>query len=247
MSLDSSIYTDPSLYDAQYHTLTKDLRFYRKLAIESKGPVLEIGVGTGRLALPIVEAGIPFYGLDASSSMLEQARAALKSQRTPFILIEADFRTFALPQKFPFIFSGFNTLQHAFEPKDLTAVFSRVFHHLCPSGQFGFDIPAPSTLQSLSSDAHLRERFFDERLGQACEIWETAKYNTATCILRSNWEYRWSDGNRKTRTLTARMYSPEEFTTLLTKVGFRILHQLGDFDGGTFSASSARQIFVCQK
>ena len=61
-------------YDAWCRSVTEDIPFYVDLAVQSGGPVLELGIGSGRVAVPTALAGIPVVGVDTSPVMLELAR-----------------------------------------------------------------------------------------------------------------------------------------------------------------------------
>jgi ubiquinone/menaquinone biosynthesis C-methylase UbiE len=61
-------------YDRWCRSVTEDIAFYTDLALESGGPVLEIGVGSGRVAVPVALTGVPVVGVDASPVMLDLAR-----------------------------------------------------------------------------------------------------------------------------------------------------------------------------
>ena len=67
-------------YDAWCHSVTEDIDFYVRLAIECRGPVLEIGVGSGRIAVPTALAGIAVVGVDRSTPMLDLAQAKARAQ-----------------------------------------------------------------------------------------------------------------------------------------------------------------------
>ena len=70
-------YEDGRYYDQAYRRRRHDVRFYTDLAVESGGPVLELGVGTGRVALAIAKASIDVVGVEPMGPMLDQARQRL--------------------------------------------------------------------------------------------------------------------------------------------------------------------------
>src|SRR6185436_19312230 len=78
----------------------RDVAFWRRIAAEAHGPVLELGCGTGRVSLPIASAGVALVGIDRSAPMLAQARAQIRRSRGPKLaaalrLVRGDIR--ALP------------------------------------------------------------------------------------------------------------------------------------------------------
>src|SRR4051812_21772048 len=75
----STPFEDAALYDWEYRRRRDDVRFYRTLADERGGPILDLGCGTGRLLIPLVRDGHVVVGLDRSAAML--ARAAARRNR----------------------------------------------------------------------------------------------------------------------------------------------------------------------
>src|SRR5262245_59919403 len=108
-------------YDAAYarapHLDGRDVRFYRDLAREADGPVLELGCGTGRVLLEIARDGIPCTGLDASRHML--ARLVEKSTFPELRLVHAPMQRIEVPgPRFSLIFSAFRAFQHLYAVED---------------------------------------------------------------------------------------------------------------------------------
>ena len=93
-------------YDLEHADLTADLVFFLHLTRQAGGPVLEVGCGTGRLLLPLVEAGIDVTGVDSSPAMLSVARRKLGER---VMLIEGDIRTVTLPGCYALIIISINT------------------------------------------------------------------------------------------------------------------------------------------
>jgi SAM-dependent methyltransferase len=244
MNAPNSLYAAAELYDAQYATATHDFRFYARLAKRTGGPILELGAGSGRLTVVLARDGFEVVALDASVAMLGQARRNFRSIPKSVHLVAADFRRYHLRRRFPLILCAFNSLQHCRRAEDFLAVLDCAREHLADGGIFAFDVPNPEARQSSASPA-LRERFYDERRAQGCEVWETVE--RADGPLRNlTWEYRWADGMRQSESLTLRDFSPAELAGWLDERGFHVLQHLGDFNENRFNRVSSRQIFACQ-
>src|SRR5215467_10175690 len=120
------------LYDASSSRLrasSGDAAFYLDLARRARGPVLELGCGTGRVLLPIAREGIECTGLDASRSMLARLRASRppKSLR----LVFGRMQDFSIPKKrFALIYSAFRAFQHLLTVEDQLACLAAVRRHL---------------------------------------------------------------------------------------------------------------------
>jgi len=119
------LYREPELYDllfpdaasaAQYiddemrkERLLASQRFYVEEARTGGGRVLELACGSGRMTIPIAQAGIEIVGMDLSASMLEAARSKASAAGVDVTFMQGDMRSFELPQKFSTIFIAGNS------------------------------------------------------------------------------------------------------------------------------------------
>jgi ubiquinone/menaquinone biosynthesis C-methylase UbiE len=148
---------EPDLYDAVTPaSFGGDVEWYCRRAVESGGPVLELGAGTGRVTLAIAEAGISIYALDACDAMLDALKAKLAA-RAPEVrdrvhVVKADMRTFELPERFALVISPYRAFLHNVTDADRMACLSRVRQHLRPTGRFAFNVFHPS-LEYMSQHA----------------------------------------------------------------------------------------------
>ncbi len=131
----------PELIDLDFGDFAEDLPLYEQLAQRCDGPILELGVGTGRVALWLAQSGYEVWGIDYSSAMLEHARGKAEPDFSSQLhLEEADMRDFALDQKFALIFAGFGGFDHLLSPGDQARCLLRVRDHLVPGGLFVCDL-----------------------------------------------------------------------------------------------------------
>jgi len=137
--------TTARFYDAAYHdnpNVGHDADFYRRLAREGAGPVLELGCGTGRVLLQIAADGFPCTGLDASRHMLDALRA--KSSFPNLRLVHAPMQRFDLGgDRFGLVYSAFRAFQHLYTVEDQLACLACIRRHLAPGGRFAFDVFQP--------------------------------------------------------------------------------------------------------
>src|SRR5262245_52090851 len=105
-------YADPAYYDLSYRSRRKDVDHYVRLGRLSGGPVLEFGVGTGRVALELARAGVSVVGVDRSGEMLASFEKKLEGEspgvRKRVTLVRADMRTIRLRRAFPLVIAPFN-------------------------------------------------------------------------------------------------------------------------------------------
>jgi len=121
----------------------QDVDFYRAVARETGGPILELGCGTGRVLLPLAEDGHRVVGLDLSEAMLERARAKLAGRATEVQgrvrLVRDDMTSFELGEKFRLVTIPFRPFQHLTEVADQLACLAAVHRHLEPGGTLALD------------------------------------------------------------------------------------------------------------
>jgi SAM-dependent methyltransferase len=254
-------YLDAALYDHEYRRRRDDVRYYRELAGEIGGPVLDLGCGTGRLLVPLVRAGIEVVGVDASAPMLGRCRERLaRLGVTEVELHRADFRQLALGRRFPLVVCAFNTFMHLYERRDVERFLAVVRAHLAPDGVFAFDVMHPD-MKWLSRDPDkrwARTRFRHPTTGER-QIYSTSlSYDSALQIAFMRIFYEPAEAPaspRKKRVsrrrelvvhLAHRYFFPRELEALLHYNGFRIERHDGDFDGTPLEPGSDQQVLRCR-
>jgi ubiquinone/menaquinone biosynthesis C-methylase UbiE len=111
-----------------------DLEFYNDLALKSGNKALELGVGTGRIAIPLARAGLRVFGIDSSVYMLEVAKEKLAKEtvsvRRRVTLKKGDMRDFELHQKFQFVYIPASTFGHNVTVGEQRQALACVYRHL---------------------------------------------------------------------------------------------------------------------
>jgi len=119
---------------------TADIPFYASLAREAGGPVVELAVGSGRVAIPVAQAtGRTVIGIDSSPAMLAQARAAAATAGARLDLREGDMRDLVLDEPAALVYCPFRALLHLPSWADRRRTFERVAASLRPDGRFAWD------------------------------------------------------------------------------------------------------------
>jgi SAM-dependent methyltransferase len=126
------------VYDAWAADMTEDVAHYVSLAREAAGPIVELMVGSGRVAIEVVrETGKPVLGIDSSPAMLEIARE--RSAGLPLELRFGDVREFELEEHAALIYVPYRSLLHLHGWQEKRQVFERVAASLRPGGRFAFN------------------------------------------------------------------------------------------------------------
>lgn len=128
-------------YEAWSAKVTEDIDFYVGLARQSDGPILELAVGTGRVAVPVAQAtGRRVIGIDSSPGMLEQARQKAAAAGVDIELRLGDMRDLTVDAPCGLIYCPGRSLLHVPTWKERRRVFERVARSLEPGGRFAWNV-----------------------------------------------------------------------------------------------------------
>jgi SAM-dependent methyltransferase len=149
-----------SIYDPWSRSVTEDVEFYVEHALAAGGPVVELAVGTGRIAVPVALAGIDVIGVDSSPGMLEVARAAAEeagvSDRVDLRL--GDLREPPVPERVPLVVCPFRSLLHMETEVEKLRALRAARELLELGGTFVFDVFSPSPEDIEETDGRWLER-----------------------------------------------------------------------------------------
>jgi len=149
-----------AFYDPWSRSVTEDVGFYVDEALASSGPVVELAVGTGRIAIPIAQAGVDVIGVDSSPGMLDIARRAAEeadvSSRVDLRL--GDLRDPPVDQRVPLVICPFRSLLHMETEDEKLRALRAARGLLEPAGRFVFDVFSPSREDIEETHARWLER-----------------------------------------------------------------------------------------
>src|SRR5205823_6363555 len=127
-------------YEEWSASMTADVAFYVELAREADGPLVELAIGNGRVAIPVAQAtGQRVIGIDTSPAMLAQARIRAAAAGVELDLREGDIRDLALDEPAGLIYCPFRALLHLPTWADRRRTFERVAASLRPDGRFAWN------------------------------------------------------------------------------------------------------------
>jgi SAM-dependent methyltransferase len=129
------------------------------VALAGPAAVLELGVGTGRIAVPLAAAGVPVHGVDASASMLERLRAKDPEGRVQVTL--GDMVADLPPGPFAVVLAAYNTLFNLTAPGAQAACFATVAHRLAPGGRFVVEAFVPEVPPAAGDHVSVRTMAVD--------------------------------------------------------------------------------------
>ena len=208
------------LYDPWSRSVVEDVSFYVEEASRAApGPVVELGVGTGRIALPVAAAGIPVIGVDSSAGMLEICReaAALAGVSELLDLRLGDYSTPPVSERVSLVLCPFRAYLHLHSEAERLEALRTAYDLLEPGGRLVFDVFTPS-----------REDI-EETHGRGLErepgIFERADCDTARRVLTLSLR-----GPDSETTMELAWVSQAEWRALLHAAGFTVDACYGWFD-----------------
>jgi SAM-dependent methyltransferase len=240
---------EPGLYDVVTSgAVGGDVGWYVRKGQESGGPVLELGAGTGRIALPIARSGVTVHALDADRGMLSALREKVTAEpadvQARIVIVEGDMRAFRLKERFALVIAPFRTLLHNLTEDAHLACFRCVREHLRPGGRFAFNVFHPSLGYMGQNSGALEGVWrwrgtFTGHEGAWVVLSEANRYDTVQRRVYSHHRYEeyGSDGTLK-RTFLHRIelsyLYPADITRLLRSAGFQSVQISGGFHGRPF-------------
>jgi len=239
-------YEDAAYYTATYARRIEDVAYYVSLATRAGGPVLEYGVGNGRIALPVARHGVEVVGVDHSAAMLADLRDRLgrepRDVRARVRAVRGDMRGVRLGRRFPLVLATFNTALHLYTRADVERFLARVREHLAPGGTFVVDlsVPAASDLARDPSRAYHAPRFRHPSAGVIVKNRERFDYDPVRQVLfvSSEFEPVGDASGAWVTPLSHRQFFPQEWEALLHYNGFEVERVEGDFAGGPLTKDS---------
>jgi SAM-dependent methyltransferase len=223
------------LYDPWSRSVVEDVGFYVETALGSGGPVVELGVGTGRIAIPVAAAGVRVIGVDSSRGMLEvcaeQAAAAGVAD-----LVELRLGDLADPpvgERVPLVLCPFRAYLHLEDDEARLRALAAARRLLEPGGRLVFDVfaPGPDDVEETHG------RWLEREPG----IWERAHWDTES--RRLTLDVRGESGET---TMTLAWLGPEEWRGLLERAGFAVEAVYGWFDRRPY-AGGEDAVFVARR
>lgn len=228
-----------------------DINFYRELALKHGRKVLELGVGTGRVAIELAKANVTVLGIDNSEFMLDVARQKLKGEnasvRKRIKLKFGDMRNFELKETFPFIYIASSTFEHCITEEDQEKCLTSAYDALKKKGILAFDISQPSREKPESSWWIDRKGLSpEEEVVRTIFSRRNMKANVASVNLFFD---VYQSGKLKERYYEygeARISSKKDVERILKNAGFIVDAVYGDFDKSAYNEKSPRVIFVAK-
>jgi len=238
-------------YDLIYHQIRDgvDNKFYLGKIKNTKGKVLEVGTGTGRLLIEALENGADIYGIDISPSMLDFLKAKLTPEQRERISLQ-NIVDFKLDTKFDLIIAPFRVFMHLIEKEDQLKALNNVFDHLSQDGQFIFDVFVPDLKPLITGLNNIIDFEGEYEPGNRVKRIVSTKPDLINQIINITFRFEWNEGpsnySKEWKT-PMRFFFRFELEHLIERSKFKKYGIEGDFMGNGLDHESKEFIITCTK
>lgn len=257
---DVDYYADGAWYDAEYVHIREDIPHYQQIAADTPGRILELACGTGRLAIPMAQAGAEVHGIDLAPGMVDRAREKRRSlpryDRDRLRFDVADMRTFRGEAPYAAVVLGFNSLMHMVRDDDLLATLETARRSLGADGLFHLDLhtPYPELWSGREPGGRYDpQQMVDPRTGDRYVVTENNRYDPRHQINRMSFFYQRVDargepvGSERELVLELRVLFPRELDFFLRLASFEVVGDWDDLEGARpFSGMAGRRVVAAR-
>ncbi|MCC2334709.1 class I SAM-dependent DNA methyltransferase [Cellulomonas wangsupingiae] len=207
----------------------------RLAELAGDGPALELAIGTGRVAVPLAQRGVPVTGIELSPAMVEQLRTKVDEAAIPVVV--GDMATVRAPGRFTLAYLVFNTISNLLTQAEQVACFRNAARHLAPGGRFVIELWVPR-LRSLPP-------------GSTADVWHDEPgylgidtYDVLQQRIVSHHVHFDEDRSARVTRTSHRYVWPAELDLMAQLAGFALESRHADWTGEPFTAESRSHVSV---
>jgi SAM-dependent methyltransferase len=207
----------------------------RLAQLAGDSPALEFAIGTGRVAVPLAERGVPVTGIELSGPMIDRLRTKVDEARIPVVV--GDMATARAPGEYTLVYLVFNTISNLLTQAEQVACFRNAARHLTPGGRFVIELWVPE-LRTLPP-------------GQHATVWQTEPgyigldtYDVLRQHVVSHDFHFGEDRHAQLFRSPHRYIWPAELDLMAQLAGFGLEHRHADWSGTEFTAESRSHVSV---
>jgi SAM-dependent methyltransferase len=229
-------YDDSSAHMFAPDVLGPAVEFLARLA--GDGPVLELAVGTGRVAVPLAARGIAVSGIELSQPMVDQLQRKVPADTLPVVV--GDMATTVVPGAFSLVYVVWNSIGNLRTQAEQVQCFANAAQHLAPGGRFVIELWVPGIRRFPPGQAAVPFHLDDSHVG-----FDT--YDMATQQGTSHHYTRSADGSVRYGASNFRYIWPAECDLMARLAGLELEQRTADWDGSPFTSDSESHVSVWRK
>lgn len=203
--------------------------------LAGSGAALELAVGTGRIAIPLLERGVPVSGIELSEPMVQQLRGRADESALPVVV--GDMATTHVPGEFSLVYLVWNSLGNLRTQDEQVQCFVNAARHLVTGGRFVVEIGVPGLRRLPPGQLAVPFDVSEGHLG-----FDT--YDLVEQALTSHHYHLEADGSVRYRTGHFRYVWPAELDLMARIAGLELEHRYADWDGSPFTSDSESHVSI---
>jgi len=238
-------------YDLIYDQVRShvDHDFYLQRIMETRGPVLEVGSGTGRLLKDALARKADIYGIDISESMLKILKSKIPVEEHYRISCQS-ITDFVFEKKFKMILAPFRVFMHLTEIPEQTAALNHIAQYLENDGLFIFDVFVPNIRFLNEGTVQFSDFDGEYEPGKRMKRFIQSDYDVLNQRINLEMKFRWEENDQwleDTWRSQMRFFWRYELELLIAASGLSLVTIYGDFQKGALDYSSQDFIVVCKR
>lgn len=202
------------------------------------GRALELAIGTGRVAVPLAERGVPVAGIELSEAMVAQLRRKVDEARLPVVV--GDMATARVPGEFSLVYLVFNTVGNLRTQAEQVACFRNAARHLAPGGRFVVEVGVPPLRRLPPGQVAVPFDVGEHHVG-----FDT--YDVTTQGGTSHHYWREADGSTRYAVHHFRYVWPAECDLMAELAGLELEQRVAGWDGSEFASDSTSHVSVWRR
>lgn len=238
-------------YDVTYAKVLTgaDCGYYLKKISQTKGSVLEVGVGTGRIFLDALKMGADIYGIDVSPNMIDLLKAELDKKDHHRVKVQ-DVRDLDVGKKFDLIIAPFRVFSHLLTVEDQLKALDKIHDHLNPGGRLIFDVFVPNLKYLVEGLGDTPDFDGEYEEGKRLTRFSSAEPDLMNQTLHVTMNFIWEDDDRKIKKkwrFPLRYFFRYELEHLIHRSKLEFVDIYGDFRENQPDDESKDFIVVCKR
>lgn len=251
----NSEFTYPDYFARFYDVIYDHIRneadhdYFMKHILAEKGPVLEVGVGTGRFFKEALDKGADIYGIDFSPAMIEVLKKKLPEHEQKRVEV-MDICKLKSDRKYHLIVAPFRVFMHLLTLEQQLLALKNIFDHLSPGGMFIFDLFVPNLKMLANGVDNMNDFSGEYEPGKKLQRFTSMYADPVNQMSYVTFRFVWEEGGKehsKVWNTHFRFFFRYELELILSKTKFPHYKIFGDFEEHELTKDSKEFVVVCNK